>query len=52
VDKVKEFQGKLTEFLTTRRTEVLGKIRKEQALSDALTAELKAAATEFKQTWK
>ena len=52
VEKVKDFQGKLTEFLTTRRVELLGKIRKEQALSDALIAELKATATEFKQTWK
>ena len=52
VDKVKDFQGKLTEFLTTRRAELLAKIRKEKALSDALTAELKAAATEFKQTYK
>ena len=30
VDKVKEFQGKLTEFLTTRKPELLAKIRKEQ----------------------
>ena len=52
VDKVKDFQNKLTEFLTTRRTELLGKIQKEKTLSDALTAELKAAATEFKQTCK
>ncbi len=52
VDKVKEFQNKLTEFLTTRKTELLSKIQKEKTLSDALTAELKTAATEFKQTWK
>jgi F-type H+/Na+-transporting ATPase subunit alpha len=52
VDKVKDFQAKLTEFLTTRRTQLLEKILKEKALSDALTAELKAAATEFKQTYK
>src|SRR5512142_3697 len=52
VDKVKDFQNKLTDFLTTRRAEVLGKISKEKALSDPLTAELKAAATEFKQTYK
>jgi hypothetical protein len=31
---------------------LLGKIQTEKALSDALTADLKAAATEFKQTWK
>ena len=52
VDKVKDFQGKLTEFLTTRKPQLLAKIQKEKALSDALTAELKAAATEFKQTYK
>jgi F-type H+-transporting ATPase subunit alpha len=52
VEKVKDFQKKLTEFLTTRRTALLAKIQKEKALSDALTGELKAAATEFKQTYK
>src|SRR5450759_1540687 len=52
VDKVKDFQNKLTEFLTTRKPELLAKIQKEKALSDPLTAELKAAATEFKQTYK
>ena len=52
VEQVKDFQNKLTEFLTTRRAELLAKIQKEKALSDALTAELKAAATEFKQTYK
>jgi F-type H+-transporting ATPase subunit alpha len=52
VDKVKDFQNKLTEFLTTRKPQLLAKIQKEKALSDPLTAELKAAATEFKQTYK
>ena len=52
VDKVKDFQNKLTEFLVTRRAQLLTKIQKEKALSDPLTAELKAAATEFKQTYK
>jgi F-type H+-transporting ATPase subunit alpha len=52
VDKVKDFQNKLTEFLTTRRAELLSRILKEKTLSEALTAELKAAATEFKQTYK
>ena len=50
--QVKDFQNKLTEFLTTRRAPLLAKIQKEKALSDALIAELKAAATEFKQTYK
>ena len=52
VEKVKDFQTKLTDFLTTRKAELLAKIGKEKAISDALTAELKAAADEFKQTWK
>ncbi len=52
VDRVKEFQTKLSEFLTTRKSELMGKILKEKALNDAITAELKAAVTEFKQTFK
>jgi len=51
VEKVKEFQAKMTEFLTTRKPELLAKIVKEKALNDALTAELKTASEEFKQTW-
>jgi F-type H+-transporting ATPase subunit alpha len=52
VEKVKDCQNKLTEFLTTRKTALMGKVAKEKALSDALTAELKAAVAEFKQTYK
>jgi len=52
VDRVKDFQVRLTEFLTTRKTELLGKIAREKTLSEALTAELKAAVNQFKQTWK
>jgi F-type H+/Na+-transporting ATPase subunit alpha len=52
VDRVKDFQAKLTELLTTRKTDLLRKIGQEKALSEALTAELKAAADQFKQTWK
>jgi F-type H+-transporting ATPase subunit alpha len=52
VARVKEFQNKLTEYFTTRKGELLARIGKEKALSDALKAELKAAADEFMQTWK
>ena len=52
VPRVKEFQNKLTEYFTTRKGDLLAKIRKERALSDPLKAELKAAADEFQQTWK
>ncbi len=52
VEKIKDFQKKLTDYLTNRKAELMGKILKEKALSDALTADLKAAVTEFKQTYQ
>jgi F-type H+-transporting ATPase subunit alpha len=52
VGRVKEFQTQFTEFLTTRKVELLARIEQEKALSDALTAELKAVADAFAQTWK
>jgi F-type H+-transporting ATPase subunit alpha len=51
VEKVKDFQAKLTDFLATRKTDLLAKVRNEKAISDALAAELKAAVTEFKPTF-
>jgi len=51
VDKIKDFQAKFTDFLNTRKADLLAKIRVEKAINDALTAELKAAVTEFKQTY-
>jgi hypothetical protein len=38
--------------MTTRKAELLTRIGAEKALGDALTAELKAAAEQFKQGWK
>src|SRR5271154_5415041 len=52
VDKVKDFQTKLADFLTTRKIELLRKIATEKAVSSAVVADLKAAAGEFKQIWK
>ncbi|OQB88760.1 MAG: ATP synthase subunit alpha [Verrucomicrobia bacterium ADurb.Bin118] len=52
VDQIKDFQAKLVEFLTTRKAELLGRLRVEKALNDAAIAELKAAVTEFKQTYR
>ncbi len=52
VEKVKDFQNKLTEFLSTRKQALLDKVRKEAAISDALAGELKAAIGEFKQTYR
>ena len=52
VDKVKDFQNKLTDYLTNRKSDLVARIGKEKALSDALTADLKAAVTEFKTTYR
>jgi F-type H+-transporting ATPase subunit alpha len=52
VDKVKDFQGKLVDFIQTRKAELLGKIRAEKAISDAIATELKTAVGEFKQTYR
>ncbi|TMQ01272.1 MAG: F0F1 ATP synthase subunit alpha [Verrucomicrobia bacterium] len=52
VEKVKDCQNKLTEYLSTRKSDLMGRIAKEKALSDALTTELKNAVAEFKQTYK
>jgi F-type H+-transporting ATPase subunit alpha len=51
VDKVKDFQQKLSEYFHTRRPELLKKILKEKTISDAIAADLKAAVTEFKQSY-
>src|SRR4029077_14450293 len=52
VERIKDYQAGLTDFLSTRKPELLKQIIKQGALSDALTSELKAAADQFKGTWK
>ncbi|MBM3875414.1 MAG: F0F1 ATP synthase subunit alpha [Verrucomicrobia bacterium] len=52
VEKVKDFQKKLTDFLTTRKEKLLTTIRNEKAVGDAIAAELKTAVAEFKQTYR
>src|SRR5213079_2818411 len=52
VERIKDFQTRLTEFLSLRSVELLHKIASEKTLSDALTAELSAAVRAFKQTWE
>jgi len=52
VGRVKEFQAKLTEALSTRKPELLQRILAEKSLSPGLTAEVKAAADRFKETWR
>ena len=52
VEKVKDFQGKLVDFIQTRKADLLLKVRNEKAISDALAADLKTAVAEFKQTYR
>jgi len=52
VERVKEFQDKLTDFLTTCKPELLTRIRTEKVLSDPLKAELKTVSDEFAESWK
>jgi F-type H+-transporting ATPase subunit alpha len=52
VDKIKDFQARLTDFLNTRKADLLLKIRNEKAVGDAIASRLKAALTEFKQMYR
>ena len=52
VERVKEFQSKFTDFLSTRKANLLERITREKALNNDLIAALKAASEEFKQAWK
>jgi F-type H+/Na+-transporting ATPase subunit alpha len=52
VEKMKDCQAKLTDYLTSRKADVLAKLAKEKTLTDPLVAELKTAITEFKSTYK
>jgi F-type H+-transporting ATPase subunit alpha len=52
VDKVKDFQQKLSQYFHTRKPELLARILKEKAISDATAGDLKAAVGEFKQTYR
>src|SRR2546428_150480 len=52
VDKVKEFQLKLQDWLQTRKESLLRAIREKGQLDQDLESQLKAAMEEFKTTWK
>jgi F-type H+-transporting ATPase subunit alpha len=52
VERTKEFQRRLTEFMTLRKADLLKQIASEKTLSDVLSAELKKAFDSFKETWQ
>ena len=51
VDKVKDFQLKLQDFLATRKAETLTKIDTKKAIDDEIAGDLKAAIAEFKTSY-
>jgi F-type H+-transporting ATPase subunit alpha len=52
VDRIKDCQAQLSDYLTTRKPELLKEIARQGAFSDSLTADLKASVEQFKETWK
>jgi len=52
VDKVKDFQAKLTDFLSTRKEDLLSRIRAEKKVSDEIAADLKSAIEDFADTYQ
>ena len=52
VDRIKEFQRKLQEFLTTRKADVLQTLRDKKAVDKDTEPAIKSAVEEFKQTFR
>ncbi len=52
VDRIKDAQTKMSDYLTSRKPDLMKRISKEKALSDAIVNELKAGVSEFKTTYK
>ena len=52
VERVKECQAQLEEFLSTRKADLLQSISDEKELTDSITENLKSALEDFKSSWK
>jgi F-type H+-transporting ATPase subunit alpha len=52
VERVKEFQTKLQDYLQTRKESLLASIRDKKELDEDLESQLKATLEEFKATWR
>jgi len=51
VNRIKEYQSRLTEFLATSKHALLQQIGRKKALDEAVVSDLTAAAAQFKQLW-
>ena len=52
VERVKEYQLKLQDYLQTRKSSLLQTIREKKELDKEIEAQLKATLDEFKTTWR
>ena len=52
VERIKEFQNRLQEFLSTRKADVLQSIRDKKAIDKEVEAALKSAVDDFKQSFR
>ena len=52
VERIMECQAALTEFLTTRKDDLLKMIADEKVLSDSIVSGLETALKDFKASWK
>jgi F-type H+-transporting ATPase subunit alpha len=52
VERIKACQAAWTDFLVTRRPELIGGIAAQKTLGPELTSALQAAVGQFKATWK
>jgi F-type H+/Na+-transporting ATPase subunit alpha len=50
-DRIKEYQRRFTEFLTTSKVSLIELIGRKKVLDEALITDLKAAAEQFTQLW-
>src|SRR3954454_6277789 len=51
VDRVKEYQRKMQDYVQTRHQPLLASIRDKKSVDETIEGQLKAAMDEFKQTW-
>ncbi len=52
VEKIKDFQNKLSDYLTTRKGDLMAKLQKEKAITDPIATELKSVLADFTSTYK
>ena len=52
VDRIREAQLKMEDFLTSRKEALLDQIGNEKAITGEIETEIKSALADFKSNWK